>query len=78
MNGDDVIRMIEDNYTDSRIVTCIHCGKAYWQETIEQTPGFRDMDFDNCPYCNEENGRSMTYEYSNRPLTDEEQAKLSN
>lgn len=48
-----------------RDVKCQNCGKIYSQIEKEQVPGFRDLEYDTCPYCNTVNGRSMTYEYLN-------------
>ena len=57
------------------LVFCPKCHKPYRQDKEEQVPGFRDMDYDICPYCHNENGHSMSWEYSNYPLSDEELAK---
>ena len=46
-------------------VTCEHCGKTYLQEVTDQVPGFRDLDYDICPYCHEINGSSRSEEYYN-------------
>lgn len=51
-------------------VKCPHCNKTYIQEVEEQIPGFREMDYDICPYCNAENGRSMSEEYYNSKVED--------
>ena len=48
-----------------RKVKCYHCGKQYMQRTEDQVPGFRDREYDICPYCHEENGSSMEVEYFN-------------
>ena len=45
---------------------CKSCGKIYTQELEEQMPGFRQKDYDICPYCDFENGSSMAYEYTNK------------
>lgn len=42
-----------------KIVTCCHCGKKYMQWTEEQVPGFRDKEYDYCPFCCEVNSSSM-------------------
>ena len=52
----------------SRQVTCKSCGKMYKQVCEEQVPGFRDKSYDICPYCGNENGSSMSEEYTNYPL----------
>ncbi len=46
-------------------VQCPHCRKIYIQDTETQVPGFRDKDYDICPYCKEINGFSMELEYHN-------------
>ena len=56
----------------SQVVTCKKCGKPYYQDCEEQVPGFRDMDYDICPYCGNENGRSMSEEYSNSAMNEKE------
>lgn len=58
------------------IVVCKFCKKPYYQYETEQVPGFRDKDYDRCPYCGEINGISMDWEYSNRKMTDDEIKKL--
>lgn len=50
------------------IVKCKYCEKAYFQETEEQVPGFRDRSYDICPYCGKENGSSMEEDYYNSKL----------
>lgn len=59
------------------IVIWKHCKKMYYQHTEEQVPGFRGVDDDICPYCNESNGRSGDVEFFNRALTQEELEKIS-
>ena len=54
------------------IAVCKHCKKPYCRHETEQVPGFRERDYDICPYCGEENGSSMEWEYSNRKMTDDE------
>ena len=56
----------------TQLAKCKKCGKPYRQECEEQVPGFRDRDYDICPYCGHENGSSMSYEYYNHKLSDEE------
>ena len=61
------------NYDEwSQIVVCKNCGKPYRQDCEEQVPGFRDRDYDICPYCKHENGSSMDEEYHNYALSDAE------
>ena len=47
---------------------CPNCKKIYLQRLEEQVPGFRDRDYDICPYCGSENDTSMSYEYHNSKL----------
>lgn len=61
-----------DYHTNSRTVMCKQCGKSYYQETEDQTPGFRTMDYDYCPYCHFENSRSMSVEFNNTPINNKE------
>ena len=49
--------------------TCSLCGKMYLQSTEEQKPGFRMKDYDICPYCQGNNGYSMSVEFYNRKCT---------
>lgn len=58
------------------IAVCKSCKKPYYRHKTEQVPGFRDRDYDECPYCGEINGSSMDWEYSNRKMTDDEIEKL--
>ena len=39
----------------TQLAKCKKCGKPYRQECEEQVPGFRDRDYDICPYCGHEN-----------------------
>lgn len=48
--------------------TCKKCNKDYLQWTEEQIAGFRDRDYDFCPYCGAENGSSMEVEFHNRKM----------
>lgn len=54
------------------VAVCMCCKKPYYRHETEQVPGFRDRDYDICPYCGEVNGSSMEWEYSNRKMTDDE------
>ena len=56
-------------------VVCPKCKKPYIQQCEEQVPGFRDKDYDVCPYCSADNGSSMSVEYRNFPMSDAEIAK---
>ena len=49
------------------VVVCKKCGRPYHQVCEEQVPGFRDKDYDTCPYrgCGWVNGSSMSVEYNN-------------
>ncbi len=54
--------------TENSIVVCNHCNKKYLQWTEDQIAGFRDKDYDYCPYCGESNGSSMEVEYHNSKI----------
>lgn len=56
----------------THVVECQNCGKPYRQDCEEQVPGFRDRDYDYCPYCGHKNGSSMEVEYSNSKLSEAE------
>lgn len=60
----------------SNMVVCESCHKLYRQTRVEQIPGFREREPDNCPYCDYDNGSSMSYEYFNYPLSDDEYREL--
>jgi len=51
-----------------KIVTCCHCGKKYMQWTEEQVPGFRDKEYDYCPFCCEVNRSSMHLVFHNSKI----------
>lgn len=59
----------------SHVVVCPKCEKPYMQDCEEQVPGFRDRSFDICPYCGAENRSSMSEEFTNSKLTEEQQAE---
>jgi hypothetical protein len=50
---------------------CKACGKRYKQIQEEQISGFRDRSYDYCPYCGEENGSSMSWDYYNSKIDEE-------
>ncbi len=50
------------------IVECPQCQRKYKQRTEEQVPGFRDKDYDRCPYCGSINKTSMEVEFFNSKL----------
>ena len=64
-NENGVLQEYEET---SGVVECSYCHKKYAQTIVEQVPGFRDRDYDICPYCGESNGSSMEVEYTNRRL----------
>lgn len=55
---------------------CTHCRKIYRQVINGQIPGFREREHDICPYCGTDNGSSMSYEFSNSKISEEELKKL--
>lgn len=50
------------------VCTCKFCDKKYQSVLVEQTPGFRDMEDERCPYCGEVNRSSMEYEFSTQTI----------
>lgn len=57
---------VADPYTTTR--TCKSCNKEYIQFVEDQMAGFREMSYDECPYCGNINGQSMHEEYTNRKM----------
>lgn len=55
---------------------CTHCRKIYRQVINDQIPGFREREHDICPYCGTDNGSSMSYEFSNSKISEEELKKI--
>lgn len=51
--------------------TCPCCGKTYKQICSEQAAGFREKDFDVCPYCNFTVRSSTKFEFNNYELEKE-------
>ncbi len=64
-NGD-----LADFAVEYGIKMCPKCRRKYKQRTEEQVPGFRDRDYDTCPYCGAENGSSMQVEFYNSKIGD--------
>ena len=62
-NGD-----LADYSAEYGIKVCPKCRRKYKQRTEEQVPGFRDKDYDYCPYCGANNGSSMEVEFFNSKL----------
>lgn len=62
---------LKDFEEDEQKVTCKKCHKQYLQETIEQVPGFREVEKDVCPYCGYVNGRSGDVDYINSKILNE-------
>ena len=46
-------------------IQCSHCGKTYRSLLSKQREGFRERDYNTCPYCGESNGSSMEWEFYN-------------
>lgn len=59
------------------LAVCESCHKVYRRTVNEQIPGFREREYDICPYCGNDNGSSMNYEYYNSMLTEEELKNLT-
>lgn len=62
--------MLLGGYSNERsnLVVCKFCKRPYHQETEDQEIGFKMMDYDLCPYCHNENSRSMSVEFHNSPI----------
>lgn len=43
---------------------CPYCGEIYICSEYPQTPGFRDMEDEVCPYCKKTVRKSMEYEFT--------------
>lgn len=59
------------------LAVCESCHKVYRRTVNEQIPGCREREYDICPYCGNDNGSSMNYEYYNSMLTEEELKNLT-
>lgn len=64
-NENGNLQEFEEN---SSIVLCSKCRMKYRQRTVEQVPGFREIDEDICPFCGYVNGRSSDVEFYNSKL----------
>lgn len=62
-NGD-----LADYSVNYGIKECPICHRKYKQRIEEQVPGFREKDYDYCPYCDAVNGSSMEVEYHNSKI----------
>lgn len=60
-NENGVLCEYEDK---SFLAVCSNCHKLYYRTMSEQIPGFREREYDSCPYCEHKNGSSMSYDYS--------------
>lgn len=58
------------------ISVCSSCHRIYWSIVNEQIPGFREREYDACPYCGYENTSSMNYEYFNSNISSSELQRL--
>jgi phage FluMu protein Com len=62
------LMVTEELNCSRRTVTCNYCNKKYMQTVQEQLAGFRDWEEDICPYCHEVNKTSMSEEYFNETI----------
>ena len=72
----DVNNELQEFEENSFIGVCNNCHRLYYRSVSEQIPGFREWEDDNCPYCGYTNDSSMSYDYSNRKLSEEELKRL--
>lgn len=66
---------LQEYEENDSVVECQHCGHSYLQHTVEQVPGFREVDDDICPYCNKSNGRSGDVEFYNKKMPQDQKEK---
>ena len=67
-----LVEFIEKN----GIAVCSNCHRLYHQYLREQVPGMREREYDECPYCGYQAGSSMSYDFLNSKLSDEEISKM--
>lgn len=61
-----------DHLNDFNYVNvCKKCRRRYKVYETEQIPGFRDTEYEICPYCGEINRASMEYEFSTEKMENE-------
>ncbi len=58
------------------ISVCSSCHHIYRSIVNEQIPGFREREYDTCPYCGYENDNNTSYDYSNSKLSNSELQRL--
>ncbi len=63
---------IENGFTYTH--KCPHCEKEFEVTEIPQVAGFRDTEFEICPYCGSVNRKSMEVEFFTRKI-DEKNTK---
>ncbi len=63
---------IFDTPLERELEKCKNCGKTYVCSTEDQIPGFRDKEYDYCPFCGNINASSMDVDFLCRKLTDSE------
>ena len=68
---------IFDVSIENELRNCPNCNKTYICVEEEQTPGFRDLEEERCPYCGSVNNRNMTYDYYCRRLSDDDKKYLN-
>ena len=64
------MRWDPNNQPFNIIRTCVFCGKGYYQYTEDQPQRLKYPSKDICPYCGQENGASIMFEYHNRKMLD--------
>ena len=67
-----LVEFIEKN----GIAVCSNCHRLYHQYLREQVPGMREREYDECPYCGYQAGSSMSYDFLNSKLSDDEISKM--
>ena len=72
---DEKNRLVEFEKT-SNIKVCEKCHRLYRQILSERISEIKKWNYDYCPYCATENGRSMSNDYCNSELDNDEISKL--
>ena len=65
-------------YPIKRITTravCKKCNKEYIQILEEQPIGFKQLSYDDCPYCGNISRRSMSWDFVNSKIEEKDKDK---
>ena len=56
------------DYTFTYTHKCQHCGEVFKVTETPQQAGFRDLEYEICPYCGAANRKSMEVEFYTEKL----------